>query len=332
MRKIHITGGLYLSDIALGHSGRGTADKREEAFRIMDRYLALGGDTFDSARVYSDGEADRAFGQWLRSRGVARESVRYVTKGSFPPPDRMEVSRLSSAEIARDLDESLALSGLNFSDLHLLHRDDVRIPVEALVPRLDALVRTGKTRAVGVSNWTAPRIAEANAFAHANGLTSIVCSQLLFGLAQTTPAATGDLTHVVMDDAERTWYLDSALPVMCFGTQARGWFAACAAGKAPKESPKQYYDRLPENRRRLARLTVLAQALGQPMPAVLLAYVRDCGLRSSALISFSGVAQLEEALRTDAFRLAPAQIAYLERGGTAAERFDPLSATEEVNP
>lgn len=314
MKKIKIGEGIELTDLALGETGRGNPATRERAFTVMDHYYEKGGTTFDSARVYGDGAADKALGEWIASRKIDRETIIYVSKGSHPPLGQMHISRISKEEMMRDLDESLAFSGQSYSDVHMLHRDDLSLPVEDIMPWLDALVQSGKTRAIGVSNWTVGRIIQANEFALANGLEPIRCSQMHFSLAQTTPAMSGDQTHVMMNDIELSWYRESQLPVMCFGAQARGWFAARAQGKDPKAGAIRYYDTLPENHRRLIRAKKLAEKLGKPLPAITSAYVRDRGIRSIVLSSFSSTQQLDEVLAMDSFRLSAEQIKYLETG------------------
>ncbi len=314
MKKIRIADGIEMTGIALGDSKRGDPETEAGAFAVMDRYIELGGNTFDSARVYNDGGADRALGKWIKSRGVERDSVVIITKGSHPERASMFTSRLSKEEIERDLDESLAFMSLEHSDLHLLHRDDVKKPVEEIIPALSGLVTAGKARAVGVSNWTVGRIIEANQFALENGYEPIRCCQLHFSLAQTTAHLAGDLTYVPMNDIEFGWYRESRLPVMCFGAQARGWFAARAAGGTPKPSPRKNYDILPENHRRLARLEKLSASLGKSISAITTAYVRDRGLNAVVLSSFSQIAQMEEAFEAETFRLTQDQIKYLETG------------------
>ncbi|MCL1963554.1 MAG: aldo/keto reductase [Firmicutes bacterium] len=314
MKKIKIADGLELSWLALGECRRGDPDAQAGAFAIMDRYRELGGDTFDSARMYHDGGSDRAMGEWMRSRKVERDDIVIVTKGSHNAPSSWITTRLTPEEIERDLDESLSFMGIAHSDLHLLHRDDIRIPVERIVPALSGLVAKGKARAVGVSNWTVGRIIQANQFALENGFEPIRCSQLLGGLALTTSAMSGDLTHIVMNDVEFGWYRESRLPLMCFGAQARGWFAARAAGREPKPSPQKFYDPLPENYRRLARLERLSGKLGRSFGALTAAYARDRGLNACVLSSFSSPWQLEEAFEAETFTLTPGEIKYLETG------------------
>lgn len=314
MKTIRIAEGIELTNIAMGDSKRGMPAYEEETFRVMDRFMELGGNTFDSARVYNDGGADKALGKWMRSRGIKREDVRIISKGSHPPFDNMFCSRLSAEEIQRDADESLSFMGIAYSDMHLLHRDDVKKPVEDIIPALSKLVTAGKTRAIGVSNWTVTRIIEANEFALTNGFEPIRLSQLHFSLAQTTAMAAKDLTYCPMNDIEMGWYKESQLPVMCFGAHARGWFKERATGGTPKESPMRLYDTLPENRRRLIRLVKLSEALGKPLAAVCTAYVRDRGLNAVVLSSFTKVSQLEEAWEAESFTLTMEQIRYLETG------------------
>lgn len=314
MRLIRVADGIELSVIAMGDSKRGIPDFEESTFRVMDRYLELGGNTFDSARVYNDGGADRALGKWMRSRGILRENIRIVSKGSHPPVSNMFSSRLSPEEIARDLDESLAFMGVSYSDIHLVHRDDVSKPVEEIIPALSGLVRAGKTRAIGVSNWTVTRIMQANQFALENGFEPVRLCQLHFSLAQTTAMAAKDLTYCPMNDVEMGWYRESQLPLMCFGAHARGWFAERATGGTPKESPMRLYDVLPENHRRLTRLMKLSETLGKSMASICTAYVRDRGLNAVVLSSFTKVSQLEEAFEAETFRLTSEQIRYLETG------------------
>ena len=187
MRKINVAG-LELSELALGAGKRGPAELDKPSFAVMDRYIELGGNCFDTARKYANGQADAALGRWLRATGM-RDQVVLVTKGCFPADSKnMYVSRLSGAEIEYDLDESLRAIGTDHTDLHLLHRDDPRLPVDEIMVTLDRLVKSGRARAVGCSNWTIGRIIEANAFAAQNGLTPFSICQLHYSLAVTTAA------------------------------------------------------------------------------------------------------------------------------------------------
>ena len=312
MNKVQIVPGIAMTDIALGATAaRNLSD--EERFVIMDRYVSYGGNCFDSARLYQGGECDRIIGRWLKSRKKRQEIV-VVTKGCHPDPKNLYQSRLSEQEIVSDLEESLRDMQIDCSDVHILHRDDIKLPVEAIMPPLDKLVKSGKTRAIGVSNWTASRINEANCFAKANGLTPFSISQMHFSLAQATPMSLGDITQTPMSDVEYGWYQESGMAVMGFGAVARGYFAKRIAGEPVRPGVLKNYDYFPENRRRVQRVKKLSDQLGVSAAAVTIAYVRDCGLNSVALCGFPRVEQLDDAMDVLKVKLTKEQIKWLETG------------------
>lgn len=308
MDMIAVTDSVAITNITLGAGVLISPDKDD----LLDRYVALGGNSFDTARVYEDGQSDVWLGEWIKSRRN-RQDIVLCTKGCHPlDPNAMHISRLTPEDIIGDLEASLRAIGTDYVDLYLLHRDDPRIPVETIMPALHRLVTAGKTRVIGVSNWTAGRINEANQFAVANGLTPFSVSQMHFSLAQTTPALTTDVTHVTMNDIEYNWYLENNFPVMAFAAQGKGFFSQVAKGLPLKEWPQKYYGFLPENYRRVQRLIKLAAELGTSPSAVAIAYVRDNPLRTSALCAFSSIAQFEESMDVLRFHLTPKQIEYLE--------------------
>ena len=313
MNFITLESGVKFSEIALGAGGIGPVERDDFYFKLMDRYVELGGTTFDSARIYGGGECDFAIGRWLKSRGC-RDNVTVITKGSHPDTKTMFVSRLSDEEISYDIDTSLAAMGIECSDIHILHRDDIRIPAEQIVDSLNKLVTSGKTRSIGVSNWTASRIIQANRYAKEAGKIPVTCTQAHFSLAVTTPQGAGDLTYVPLDEIETAWYKESRQAVLAFSPQARGWFVARANGKVPKESPRRNYDDWPENHRRLQRLMKLSAESGYSLSALTTAYVRDSGMNAVPLCSYSSIEQLEDSLGALKFKLTKEQVDYLERG------------------
>ena len=315
MKTIGLGNKVKLSEISLGAGGLGWGDSEaeERCFKIMDLYFELGGRSFDTARIYAGGNCDVSLGNWLKSRKVRDEAV-IVTKGSHPNLDSMFVSRLSYDEIERDLDLSLKAIGTVYSDLHILHRDDVKKPVEEIVDSLDSLVKSGKTRAIGVSNWAATRIIQANEYAKSAGKNPIVCTQMHYSLALTTTPATGDLTHVILNEPDVSWYKESQIALMAFGPQARGWFVKRTEGRELDAGLLRYYDYLPENHRRLERLQKLSKETGYSLSAITTAYVRDSGLNASPLCAYSSIDQLKDSFGALEFVLTKEQVRYLETG------------------
>jgi aryl-alcohol dehydrogenase-like predicted oxidoreductase len=309
MKKILVTNEVSISEVSMG-SGNPRSQLTTE---IMDHYFKMGGDTFDTARVYANGEQDIFLGKWIRDRGI-RNQIIVCMKGGHPAIDDMYTPRLSKAEIKGDLEASLLAAGLEYADLYLLHRDAVKLPVDDMIVPMNELIREGKTRAIGVSNWTGARIARANRFAQENGLEPFRLSQTHFSLARTTSAATGDITQVPMSDIEYQWFIDHDFVVMAFSSQAQGYFASVEKGKEPKPHVKAFYDHFPDNRRRAERAVNLAKMHGVSATAIAVAYLRAQALRTSALVKPSSTAQLKDTLSALAVDLTQAEVAYLETG------------------
>lgn len=311
MERISITENISITREMIGIEHLGIEASKKECFAFIDKYLEAGGNCIDTARLYNDGETDRVLGGWLRASGQ-RNNVILCTKGSHNNPDFSP--RLSPANIVEDLEAALRDIGIDHTDIHLLHRDNLSLPVSEIMPVLDQIVKSGKARAVGVSNWTVSRIIEANRFAAENNLTPISASQIQYSLAVTTPAATGDLTHIVMNDVEYGWYRESQLPVLAYSAQARGYFIKLSQGETPRPSVKKYYDNFPENLRRAERIQKLAKQLGCSVAEVCIAYVLCSGLNTSALITVSSLKQLQTAFQAEQVKLTIDQIQYLEHG------------------
>ncbi len=311
LKSIKVTDDVTLCDVTMGVNALREGIEGD----VFDRYRALGGFSFDSARMYFNGECDKMLGRYIASRKI-RHEVTICAKGCFPADGRvMHISRLSPEEIRYDLEESLRCLGTDYADMYLLHRDDVKIPVEEIVPTLDALVREGKTRTIGVSNWSVGRIQLANDFAKANGMAPLCVSQLHFSLARTTAMMTGDVTHVPMNDIEYEWYLENDFPVMAFSSQGKGLFAAYEKGTGlDKKVLQTYYVPLKDNLRRAERACELAKKYDVSASAIAIAYLRAKPLRVSAICSYSKIEQFEDSFQFLKVALTPEEVAYLERG------------------
>src|SRR5215207_2751341 len=145
---------------------------------LPDAAVDAGGTAFDTARHYGRG-SEAIFGRWIRDRGL-RDRIMVLGKGAHHSPERR---RVTPEDIAADLEESLRQFGFDQIDLYLLHRDDPSVPVGPIVEALDGHRRAGKIRAYGGSNWSHERIAEANAYADANGHQRFAASSPNFSLA-----------------------------------------------------------------------------------------------------------------------------------------------------
>jgi 1-deoxyxylulose-5-phosphate synthase len=235
---------------------------------VLDEYVRLGGNAIDTARVYGDGESERALGEWLAQRPSVRERLVIVSKGAHPNGAR---KRVTPEEIERDLNESIELLHGPI-DLYLLHRDDPSVPVGTIVEALNGLRDAGLIRAFGTSNWTTARIDEANAWAAAHGLDGFCLSSQHLSLA-TQNEEQWDDTRSANEPEMFAWHERTQTPLLAWSAQARGYFF----GRDGSEVLRVYDNAVNrERRRRAERLgerlgftasqLALAWALEQPFP------------------------------------------------------------------
>jgi aryl-alcohol dehydrogenase-like predicted oxidoreductase len=257
--------------------------KRErENVIILEQYRAFGGNLFDTADIYGDGESERALGLYFRSHG-RREDVVIVTKGCAE-------SRLVRPECLRlAIDKSLERLRTDYIDLYLLHRDDPQVPVGELVDALNEAARAGKIRAFGGSNWTTARLEAANSYARESQSTGFTVSSPHLALATPREPWWPGCTHVTSEDLE--YYAKTAMPVLAWSTQCRGFFSNRAVGDMAymAELVRVYYTT--ENLARRERLKKLAAIRGIDASALAVAYVASLPITTVALV---GLRSLEE--------------------------------------
>ena len=301
MRKIGFKGTeLQVSPLGLGTAQYGTGVEEKEAFWQLDRY-AEAGNLIDTAHVYGDwvpGErcrSERVIGRWLKASGK-RASVVISTKCGHPPLEDMTVSRLGKAEILKDVDESLSALGTDCIDILFLHRDDVSLPVEEMLCTLELLRGAGKIRYYGCSNWTLDRIKQAETAAERNGFKGFVCNQLMWSLARADERNVKDKTLVGMDKATYGYHMSSGLAAMGYNALANGFLTKKSRGEALRPGVSAKYD-TPENAKTLEKLAVLSKEYGLDITALSILYFAAQPFPAVPLVSYSGRAQLEEALR-----------------------------------
>lgn len=308
-------GDIPVSALVLGTDYFGTNVTADEAFALMDGYFAGGGRTLDTARMYAnwlpdgDGASERTVGAWVRSRGV-RDEVCIITKGGHGEKGDGGRGRLRAHQLQKDMSESL--QNLGFApDIYLLHRDDPDVPVEEIMQTLHGFVKAGLTRAVGASNWRAERIAAANAYARAAGLTPFAASEIQWSLAVSDPVMQGDASLVCMNGEEYAFYESTGLPVLAFSSQGKGYFARGASGEAQNGKALSRFD-CEENRARLDRLLQLAARRGVSVSALVLGYITSHRFPAAALIGPKRMEQLADSLAAAEVRLTPEEVAFLE--------------------
>jgi aryl-alcohol dehydrogenase-like predicted oxidoreductase len=155
--------GLEVPPLIFGGNVFGWTADRETSFRLLDACVEAGLNAIDTADVYSawapghrGGESEAVIGEWLKARPGMRDRVLILTKCGMEMPGQGK--GLSAAWIARSAEDSLRRLGVERIDLYQAHRDDETVPLEETLGAFDRLVKAGKVRAIGASNYAAPRL------------------------------------------------------------------------------------------------------------------------------------------------------------------------------
>ena len=175
---------LTVSRICLGCMGFGNATTGQHRWtvdgaqtrEIIRHALELGINFYDTAIVYQNGTSEQFVGCALRDFAKRDD---YVIATKFTPRTQDEIDRGVSGQqhIQNYLDQSLTNLGMDHVDLYIYHMWDYHTPMEEIMEGLDAIVKAGKTRYIGISNCFAWQLAKANYYARANGLTEFVSIQ-----------------------------------------------------------------------------------------------------------------------------------------------------------
>ncbi|MEU5271814.1 aldo/keto reductase [Streptomyces hygroscopicus] len=159
-------------------SAWGNSDARE-ARRLVDICLDAGITMFDTADVYSDGASEEVLGQAVKGR---RDQVILSTKTSLPLGDGPDDAGSSRSRLIRACESALRRLGTDHIDLFQLHAFDAGTPVEEVLSALDGLVRAGKVRYVGVSNFSGWQTMKSLAAADRYGHPRYVAHQVYYSL------------------------------------------------------------------------------------------------------------------------------------------------------
>jgi aryl-alcohol dehydrogenase-like predicted oxidoreductase len=166
--------GLEVAPLALGGNVFGWTADEAASFKVLDAFVAAGFNLIDTANSYSrwvpgnkGGESETIIGNWLRQRPGVRAKVLIATKvGSEMGPGE---SGLAKSYILAEVERSLRRLNTDYIDLYQSHRDDDKTRIEETLEAYAQLVRQGKVRVIGASNFTPARLAESLRVSAAHG-------------------------------------------------------------------------------------------------------------------------------------------------------------------
>jgi aryl-alcohol dehydrogenase-like predicted oxidoreductase len=175
--------GCAVSNLALGTMTFGAESDEKVSHAQLDRFVAAGGNLVDTADVYAAGRSEEIIGRWFADRPTdLTAGVVLATKGRFPMDDTANGQGLSARHLTRALEASLTRLGLDSVDLYQCHAFDALTPLEETLRTLDGMVRDGKIRYYGFSNFTGWQLTKAVHLARAMNLATPVTLQPQYNL------------------------------------------------------------------------------------------------------------------------------------------------------
>jgi aryl-alcohol dehydrogenase-like predicted oxidoreductase len=279
-----------------------------EAKRLIDICLEAGVTMFDSADVYSGGLAEEILGKALAGR---RERVLISTKGSFRRgPGANEVGS-SRHHLTRAVEASLRRLGSDHIDLYQLHGFDAKTPVEETLGTLDDLVRAGKLRYVGCSNFSGWHLMKSLAVSERYGLARHVAHQAYYSLVGRDYE--WELMPLALDQGVGTVVWSPLAWGRLTGKFRRGKpvpqdtrLAAPVTAERGPQVPEEYLYRVVD------ALDAVAKETGKSIPQVALNWLLQRPSVASIVIGARNETQLRDNLGAVGWTLTPAQIAKLD--------------------
>jgi aryl-alcohol dehydrogenase-like predicted oxidoreductase len=287
--------GIDVTGLCLGGNIFGWTAEKEESFAVLDAFVEAGGTMIDTADSYlwrkpgnSGGESETIIGEWLADRGL-RDRVVIATKvGSWPAHPG-----LSAANIGTAVEGSLRRLRTDRIDLYYAHKDDPDTAQEETLDAFDGLVRAGKVREIGASNFTPERLRSALEISERDGLTVYTAIQPHYNLMERDAFEAGLEPLVTARDLACFPYYGLAKGFLT------GKYRGSAVESVRAAGAQEYLDD-PRGPGVLAVLDEIAAGHGAPVAAVALAWLAARSGVTAPIASARTVAQLKElmAMRT----------------------------------
>lgn len=173
--------GLKVSELCMGTQTFGWVTEPAAAFEMMGFFVETGGNFFDTSNIYNEGKSENILGDWLKQRG-RRDDLVIASKVFFPAGKGPNDTGLSRKHIFEQIDASLRRLNTDYLDLYQMHCWDASTPLEETLRALDDLVRAGKIRYIGASNYTPSQIMKSIMLSEKYGWARFECLQPEYSL------------------------------------------------------------------------------------------------------------------------------------------------------
>ncbi|RZL92516.1 MAG: aldo/keto reductase [Variovorax sp.] len=309
--------GLQVSPLTLGGNVFGWTVDEALSFRLLDAWLDAGFNFVDTADVYSSwvpghsgGESETVIGKWSRQTGKRNRMV-LATKVGKPMGEGRR--GLSPAYIRAAVDSSLKRLKTDHIDLYQAHEDDADTPLEDTLGAFAELIKAGKVRAIGASNYSAPRLAEALDVAEREGLPRYESLQPLYNLYD----------RAVFEEALEPLCREREIGVINFYALAAGFLtgkyrseADAAKSARGANTTRKYLN--PRGLRILAALDAVAKSHGATPGQVAVAWQMARPSITAPIASATSVKQLYDLIGAVSLQLGAEAIATLDEASAEA--------------
>ena len=287
--------GIAVSPLCFGGNVFGWTADEPTSHALLDRFIDAGFNFVDTANVYSfwidghrGGESETVIGNWLKKSGK-RARVVIATKVGMAMPELG--AGLDRARIEKSVEDSLRRLQTDHIDLFYAHADDDKTSMEETLAAFDRLVKAGKVRPIGASNFSGARLEQALAVSQREGFARYVCLQPQYNLVDRQP-------------------FESELEPVCsrHGVAVANYFALAsgflsgkyrrvedAEGRARAPRVKNYFNE--RGLRILDALDAVAKRLHTTPSTVAIAWTMAQPAITSAIASATSMAQLDELLK-----------------------------------
>ena len=303
--------GLQVSRLCFGGNVFGWTVDEAQSFRLLDAWVDAGFNFVDTADVYSrwvpghqGGESETILGKWFRQSGKRNRVVLATKLGKDMGNGKLG---LSPTYIRQAVEASLQRLQTDHIDLYQSHDDDAGTPLADTAGAFADLIQAGKVRAIGASNFTAPRLAEALAVSQQHGLPRYESLQPLYNLYD----------RAAFEDGLEQVCVEHGVGVMNFYALAAGFLTgkyraaedAAKSARGKSTTSKYLNDR---GLRILAALDGVGAELNATAAAVAIAWLLARPSVTSPIASATSLAQLDQLLAAARLELPPTAIARLD--------------------
>ena len=290
----------------------------DEAAKLWDHWIEVGGNAFDNAHIYGQGSMEKLLGDWHRKRDNLKDLV-IIAKGAHTP-------NCDPKSITSQLTESLDRLQTETADIYIMHRDNTEIPVDEFIDVLNEEKNKGRIKIFGGSNWTLSRFKEANNWAEENNKVKFsVLNNNLALCKMIKPLWDGCISS---NDQEILTYLETTKTAhLSWSSQGRGYFLPDdithqieekitkdeSSWRQPGEhssGPLSCFDS-EDNRERKSRAIDLAKNLNTDSQNIAGAWPLNLDFPSFALIGPRIISEIDSSLKNLDLELTREQVNWL---------------------